>query len=151
VLLADRDRARWDHTKIEEGVRWLRQAMPGGQPGPYALQAAIAAVHDEAPSFESTDWRQIVALYDVLRAVARSPLVDLNRAVAVGVAPGPAAGWSYWTRSPMCRSSSDITYCRRRGPGSSKPGTHARGGAGVPPVRSTLSATTSNATTFAGA
>ena len=92
VLLADQDRTRWDRTKIEEGVGLLDQALPGGQPGPYALQAAIAAVHDEAPSFESTDWRQIVALYDVLRAVAPSPLVDLNRAVAVGMARGPAAG-----------------------------------------------------------
>lgn len=92
VLLADQDRTRWDRTKIEEGRRLLEQALPGGQPGPYALQAAIAAVHDEAPSFEATDWRQIVALYDVLRAVAPSSLVDLNRAVAVGMARGPEAG-----------------------------------------------------------
>ncbi len=92
VLLADQDRTRWDRTKIEEGRRLLERALPGGQPGPYALQAAIAAVHDEAPSFEATDWLQIVALYDVLRAVAPSPLLELNRAVAVGMARGPAAG-----------------------------------------------------------
>jgi RNA polymerase sigma-70 factor (ECF subfamily) len=92
VLLADQDRARWDRTKIEEGRSLLAQALPGGQPGPYALQAAIAAVHDEAQSFEATDWRQIVALYEVLRAVAPSPLVELNRAVAVGMARGPQAG-----------------------------------------------------------
>ena len=92
VVLADQDRTRWDRTKIDEGIGLLEWALRGGQPGPYALQAAIAAVHDEAPSFESTDWRQIVALYDVLRAVAPSSLVDLNRAVAVGMARGPAAG-----------------------------------------------------------
>ena len=95
VLLADQDRSLWDRTKIQEGISLLRRALPGRRPGPYALQAAIAALHDEAPSFESTDWRQIVALYDVLRAVAPSPLVDLNRAVAVGMARGPAAGLAH--------------------------------------------------------
>jgi RNA polymerase sigma-70 factor (ECF subfamily) len=92
VLLADQDRTRWDRTKIEEGVGLLERALRGGRPGQYGLQAAIAALHDVAPSFESTDWRQIVVLYDILRAVAPSPLVDLNRAVAVGTARGPAAG-----------------------------------------------------------
>jgi RNA polymerase sigma-70 factor (ECF subfamily) len=92
VLLADQDRARWDQTKIEEGIGLLNQALPGGEPGPYSLQAAIAAVHDEAPSFDATDWPQIVALYDLLRDVAPSPIVDLNRAVAVGMDRGPAAG-----------------------------------------------------------
>jgi RNA polymerase sigma-70 factor (ECF subfamily) len=92
VLLDDQDRARWDAGKIEEGRRFVVGALTGGRPGPYALQAAIAAVHDEAATVATTDWPQIVALYDVLRAVAPSPLVELNRAVAVAMVDGPAAG-----------------------------------------------------------
>lgn len=92
VLLEEQDRSRWDRAKIEEGTRLVEQALPGGSPGPYALQAAIAALHDEAESFEATDWPQIVALYGLLQAVAPSPLVALNRAVAVSMASGPAAG-----------------------------------------------------------
>jgi RNA polymerase sigma-70 factor, ECF subfamily len=92
VLLEDQDRSRWDRTKIDEGVGLVERALPGGNPGPYALQAAIAAVHDEARSIDETDWRQIVVLYDLLQRVAPSPLVALNRAVAVGMADGPAAG-----------------------------------------------------------
>jgi RNA polymerase sigma-70 factor (ECF subfamily) len=92
VLLDDQDRSRWDAGKIEEGRRLVVGALTGGRPGPYALQAAIAAVHDEAATVATTDWPQIVALYDVLRAVAPSPLVELNRAVAVAMVDGPAAG-----------------------------------------------------------
>jgi RNA polymerase sigma-70 factor (ECF subfamily) len=92
VLLDDQDRSRWDAGKIEEGRRLVVHALTGGQPGPYALQAAIAAVHDEAATVATTDWPQIVALYDVLRTVAPSPLVELNRAVAVAMVDGPAAG-----------------------------------------------------------
>lgn len=92
VLLDDQDRSRWDAGKIEEGRRLVVDALTGGQPGPYALQAAIAAVHDEAATVATTDWPQIVALYDVLRQVAPSPLVELNRAVAVAMVQGPAAG-----------------------------------------------------------
>ncbi|RSM68763.1 RNA polymerase subunit sigma-24 [Actinoplanes sp. ATCC 53533] len=92
VLLDDQDRSRWDAGKIEEGRRLVINALTGGQPGPYALQAAIAAVHDEAATVATTDWPQIVALYDVLRTVAPSPLVELNRAVAVAMVDGPAAG-----------------------------------------------------------
>ena len=92
VLLEDQDRTRWKRTQIDEGTRLVERALHGGSPGPYALQAAIAALHDEATSFERTDWRQIVALYGVLQDVASSPLVALNRAVAVGIADGPAAG-----------------------------------------------------------
>lgn len=92
VLLDDQDRSRWDAGKIEEGRRLVVEALTGGKPGPYALQAAIAAVHDEAATVATTDWPQIVALYDVLRTVAPSPLVELNRAVAVAMADGPAAG-----------------------------------------------------------
>jgi RNA polymerase sigma-70 factor, ECF subfamily len=91
VLLADQDRSRWDRDLIEEGRRLVVTALAGGAPGPYALQAAIAAVHDEAASVTTTDWPQIVALYDVLDSVAASPLVALNRAVAVAMVDGPAA------------------------------------------------------------
>jgi RNA polymerase sigma-70 factor (ECF subfamily) len=92
VLLEDQDRSRWDRTMIDEGRALVVEALRGGSPGPYALQAAIAAVHDEAESAETTDWPQIVGLYDVLRATAPSALVELNRAVAVAMAEGPAAG-----------------------------------------------------------
>jgi RNA polymerase sigma-70 factor (ECF subfamily) len=92
VLLDDQDRSRWDVLKIEEGRRLVVAALTGGPPGPYGLQAAVAAVHDEAATVATTDWPQIVALYDVLRTIAPSPLVDLNRAVAVAMVDGPSAG-----------------------------------------------------------
>ena len=92
VLLDDQDRSMWDAHKIEEGRGLVVTALTGGPPGPYGLQAAIAAVHDEAATVATTDWPQVVALYDVLRTVAPSPLVDLNRAVAVAMVDGPAAG-----------------------------------------------------------
>jgi RNA polymerase sigma-70 factor, ECF subfamily len=92
VLLDEQDRSRWDRLKIEEGRRLVVAALTGGPPGPYALQAAIAAVHDEAATLATTDWPQVIALYDVLRTVAPSPLVELNRAVAVSMVDGPAAG-----------------------------------------------------------
>jgi RNA polymerase sigma-70 factor, ECF subfamily len=92
VLLEQQDRSRWNRTLIEEGRALVVFALRGGSPGPYALQAAIAALHDEATTVESTDWPQIVGLYDILRLTAPSPLVDLNRAVAVAMAEGPAAG-----------------------------------------------------------
>jgi RNA polymerase sigma-70 factor, ECF subfamily len=92
VLLEAQDRSRWDADKIGEGRRLVVEALTGGPPGPYGLQAAIAAVHDEAATLETTDWPQIVGLYDRLATVAPSPLVDLNRAVAVAMVDGPAAG-----------------------------------------------------------
>ncbi|HEX2357982.1 MAG TPA: DUF6596 domain-containing protein [Micromonosporaceae bacterium] len=92
VLLDEQDRSRWNVDKISEGRRLVVQALSGGPPGSYALQAAIAAVHDEAATVATTDWPQIVALYDVLRTVAPSPLVELNRAIAVAMVDGPAAG-----------------------------------------------------------
>jgi len=92
VLLEDQDRSRWDRTLIEEGRTLVVSALTGRAPGPYALQAAIAAVHDEAATVETTDWPQIVGLYDVLRATAPSPVVELNRAVAVAMVDGPEAG-----------------------------------------------------------
>jgi RNA polymerase sigma-70 factor (ECF subfamily) len=92
VLLDAQDRSLWDVDKITEGRRLVVVALTGGPPGPYALQAAIAAVHDEAATAATVDWPQIIELYDVLRSVAPSPLVDLNRAVAVSMVDGPAAG-----------------------------------------------------------
>jgi RNA polymerase sigma-70 factor (ECF subfamily) len=91
-LLADQDRTRWDRTAIDEGVALLREALAAKPPGQYALQAAIAAVHADAPSWAATDWAEIVALYDLLVQRWPSPVVALNRAVAVGFARGPQAG-----------------------------------------------------------
>ena len=92
VLLEDQDRTRWDPVLIADGVALVERALATRRFGPYCLQAAIAAVHAEAPSATSTDWRQIVALYDVLARVEPSPVVELNRAVALAMRDGPAAG-----------------------------------------------------------
>ena len=92
VLLEDQDRTLWNADTIAEGQRLVVPALTGQGVGPHAVQAAIAALHDEAPDVASTDWPQIVALYDVLLALTPSPLVALNRAVAVAIADGPAAG-----------------------------------------------------------
>jgi RNA polymerase sigma-70 factor (ECF subfamily) len=91
VLLGEQDRTRWNRSLIEEGQAILRRCLRRNQPGPYQLQAAINAVHADAPTFEETDWPQIVALYDQLLAVAPTPVVALNRAIAVGEVEGPAA------------------------------------------------------------
>jgi predicted RNA polymerase sigma factor len=92
VPLADQDRALWDRTQIEEGVGIIGATLGRGAIGPYQLQAAIAAIHDEAPSADETDWPQILALYDVLEQVSPGPVVTLNRAVAVAMVDGPRAG-----------------------------------------------------------
>ncbi|HEX5897117.1 MAG TPA: RNA polymerase sigma factor [Thermoleophilaceae bacterium] len=93
VLLVDQDRARWDHVLVRRGLAALERAEQlGGSLGPYTLQAAIAACHARARSVEETDWVRIVALYDGLYQLSGSPVVELNRAVAVGMAFGPAAG-----------------------------------------------------------
>jgi RNA polymerase sigma-70 factor (ECF subfamily) len=92
VLLSDQDRTRWDRAAIGEGVALVHQALARRPPGRFALMAAIAAVHARAPSWEATDWNEIVGLYDLLMAIWPSPVVALNRAVAVGLAEGPAAG-----------------------------------------------------------
>jgi RNA polymerase sigma-70 factor, ECF subfamily len=92
LLLEEQDRSRWDAAAITEGVALVREALRRRPPGRFALQAAIAAVHAGAPRWEDTDWREIVALYDLLRDRWPSPVVALNRAVAVGLAEGPAAG-----------------------------------------------------------
>ncbi len=92
LLLEQQDRARWDRAAIAEGTTLVREALRARPPSRYALQAAIAAVHAEAPTWEDTDWTEIVALYGVLTQLWPSPVVALNRAVAVGFAAGPAAG-----------------------------------------------------------
>jgi RNA polymerase sigma-70 factor (ECF subfamily) len=92
LLLADQDRSRWDASEIEEGVALVRVALRRRPPGRFALQAAIAAVHAQAPSWDATDWSEIVALYDLLVQLWPSPVVALNRAAAVGLARGPEAG-----------------------------------------------------------
>ncbi len=93
VLLPDQDRTLWDRTQIQRGLSALNQAQRlGGSAEPYALQAAITACHARALKVEDTDWQRIVALYDVLLRIKPSPIVALNRAVAVGMADGPAAG-----------------------------------------------------------
>ena len=92
VLLADQDRSRWDHAKISEGSRLLDQAMRLRRPGPYQLQAAIAACHAAAADARDTDWAQIAALYAALASHEPTPVVHANRAVAVAMAEGPAAG-----------------------------------------------------------
>jgi len=92
ILLEDQDRSLWNRDQIAEGTALVEQALASRRFGPYTLQAAIAAVHAEAPNAAATDWVQIVALYDVLRRAAPSPVIELNRAVAVAMRDGPALG-----------------------------------------------------------
>lgn len=94
ILLLDQNRARWDQLLIGRGLKALERAqrLAGAAPGPYLLQAALAACHARARTAEETDWRRIAALYAVLAAINPSPIVELNRAVAVSMAEGPAAG-----------------------------------------------------------
>ncbi|MEA1902160.1 MAG: DUF6596 domain-containing protein [Actinomycetota bacterium] len=91
VLLRDQDRTKWDSTMIEEGQAIVRACIRRGRPGPFQLQAAIQAVHCDADSFEATDWDQIVALYDDLFSAMPTPVVALNRAIAIGEIEGPGA------------------------------------------------------------
>jgi RNA polymerase sigma-70 factor, ECF subfamily len=92
VLLADQDRSRWDRARIARGLAYLERAAPLEHAGPYQLQAAIAICHARATSWEATDWSAIVSHYDALAVIAPSSVVELNRAVAIGLANGPAAG-----------------------------------------------------------
>ena len=92
VALADQDRTRWDAGAIAEGSAVLERALAARRPGPFQVQAAIAALHAEAPSFGRTDWAQIAALYATLARMTPSPVVEVNRAVAVALADGPASG-----------------------------------------------------------
>jgi RNA polymerase sigma-70 factor (ECF subfamily) len=91
VVLGEQDRGRWDRAFIEEGETIVRRCLRRNQPGPYQLQAAINAVHADAATLEETDWSQIVVLYDQLLAMAPTPVVALNRAIAIGEVEGPAA------------------------------------------------------------
>jgi RNA polymerase sigma-70 factor (ECF subfamily) len=91
VALAEQDRSRWDRELIGEGQALVRACLRRDRPGPYQLQAAINAVHSDAASFEETDWRQIVTLYDQLQAIAPSPVTALNRAIALAEIEGPTA------------------------------------------------------------
>ena len=92
IPLDEQDRAAWDRRLIAEGVALVSAALPGGAVGPYQLQAAIAAVHDEAARAEDTDWPQILALYGLLERISDNPVVTLNRAIAAAMVHGPAAG-----------------------------------------------------------
>lgn len=92
VLLEAQDRSRWDRVSIGEGITLVESALTAGPPGPYGVQAAIAAVHAEASDIDTTDWDQIIALYDVLHVLAGSPIVAANRAVAVAMRDGWQAG-----------------------------------------------------------
>jgi predicted RNA polymerase sigma factor len=92
IPMAEQDRSRWNAGHIEEGVALVTAALPRGPVGPYQIQAAIAAIHDEAPTAEATDWPQIVALYVVLMQISDNPMVSLNHAVAVAMVQGPLPG-----------------------------------------------------------
>ncbi|GAB1819983.1 RNA polymerase sigma factor [Herbidospora sp. RD11066] len=92
IPMDEQDRSRWDPEQITEGVALLEEALPRGDTGPYQLQAAIAALHDEAPTAGETDWLQIRALYDLLFRITPTPVVALNRVVALAMTDGPAAG-----------------------------------------------------------
>jgi RNA polymerase sigma-70 factor, ECF subfamily len=92
ILLEHQDRSLWNHAEIAEGSALVERALRSRRIGPYALQAAIAAVHAEAPNAAATDWSEIVGLYDVLFRIDPSPVVELNRAVAVAMRDGPEAG-----------------------------------------------------------
>lgn len=98
ALLEDQDRSRWDRAKVEEGAALAQRALRGGAPGKYAVQAAIAAVHAQAESAARTDWRRIAALYGLLAGIEPSPVVELNRAVAVAMADGMERGLALMER-----------------------------------------------------
>jgi RNA polymerase sigma-70 factor (ECF subfamily) len=100
ILLEDQDRTLWERSQIEEGVRLLARALRRGTPGPYQLQAAVAAVHAQARTTEETDWSRIAALYGELLRLSPSPVVALNHAVAVAMTDGPAAGLELIDRIP---------------------------------------------------
>jgi RNA polymerase sigma-70 factor (ECF subfamily) len=92
ILLEQQDRSLWNREQIAEGLALVQEAFSAGALGPFTLQAAIAAVHAQAPTAEATDWGQIANLYNILAQAAPSPVIELNRAVAVAMRDGPAAG-----------------------------------------------------------
>jgi len=103
VPLAEQDRSRWDHSLIEEGQELVRRCLRRNQPGPYQIQAAINAVHSDAPSAAQTDWNQILTLYDQLLSITQTPIVALNRAVAVAEIHGPQAALALIDELPLDR------------------------------------------------
>ena len=109
IPLAQQDRALWDKQQIAEGVALISATLPKGSVGPYQLQAAIAAVHDEAAGAEDTDWPQILALYDLLRRMSDNPMVALNHAIAAAMVHGATKGLKCWTRSKPTPASPIIT------------------------------------------
>jgi RNA polymerase sigma-70 factor (ECF subfamily) len=129
VLMEDQDRAQWNRDQIHEGASLVTKALASRRFGPYTLQAAIAAVHAEASSAAATDWRQIVGLYDVLVRADPSPIIALNRAAAVAMRDGPAAGltlvdailargeladyqWAHSARADLCRRLGKVADAR---------------------------------------
>lgn len=123
ILLENQNRALWNRDQITEGVSLVARALSSGQVGPYTIQAAIAAAHAQAPSGAATDWAQIVALYDLLLQAHPSPVVELNRAVAVAMSDGPLAGLNLingiFTRGELenyhLAHAARADYCRRLG------------------------------------
>ncbi|MGV9350205.1 RNA polymerase sigma factor [Streptomyces spiralis] len=113
VPLAEQDRSRWDTAAIAEGVALITAALPRGPVGPYQVQAAIAAVHDEAPTAADTDWPQILALYGVLARLSDNPLITLNRAVATAMVNGPAAGLALLADPPPALAGHHRLYAVR--------------------------------------
>jgi len=107
VLLEDQDRSRWDSDKIQEGLSILEHALHMRQPGPYQVQAAISALHAQAKRPEDTDWSQIAALYNALMRMTPSPIVELNRAVAIAMADGPLQGIALLDRTNLSKELSD--------------------------------------------
>ena len=131
VLLSDQDRSLWNRDQIAEGSALVERALASRRFGPYTLQAAIAAVHADAVSADATDWSEIVGLYDVLLRVDPSPVVELNRAVAVAMRDGAGSGSRAHRRHPRARRSAVTTTWRmRRAPtcagGWAGPRRHAR-------------------------
>ena len=112
VRLPDQDRSLWRRDLVEEGQRIVRACLRRDQPGPYQVQAAIAAVHSDAATAADTDWRQILALYDLLLALAPTPVVALNRAVAVAEVDGPAEALAARGRAGPGRATTSSTSTR---------------------------------------
>src|SRR5260221_770414 len=137
VVLGEQDRRRWDRALIEEGQAIVCQCLRRNQPGAYQFQAAINAVHADAATAEQTDWSQIVALYDQLLAVAPTPVVALNRAIAIGEVQGPAAALSLVdeldldTYHPFHATRADLL--RRLGRNSEATAAYERAAAMAPP------------------
>ena len=145
VLLGEQDRTRWDRALIAEGQAIVRRCLGRNQPGIYQLQAAINAVHADAPTLQQTDWLQIVALYDQLLVVAPTPVVALNRAIAIGEVQALPLRWRWWTRwswTATTPSTPPVLICcggwaataRRRPPTSARLPGADRGRTGVPQV-----------------